>query len=179
MGVMDTVYLICMTFGLVYTLMTLFWGGAVSDWLEQAHLPVLQPVLLVSGITAFGAAGLLLSRLTSFSAWTVLGLAAAGGAALAVLAYFVWVEPMAKAENSTGYSMQQLVGQIGEVWTSIPSGGLGEVLIAMVAGTTHHMAASVDGEPIREGTRVVVVEVRDHVLHVTPFPHYEEKESML
>jgi len=177
--VMDTVYLICIVFGLVYTLTTLFFGDAVSDWLEQLQLPVLQPVLLVSGITAFGAAGLLLTRLTSFSAWTVLGLAALAGVALAVLAYFVWVEPMAKAENTTGYSMQQLVGQIGEVWTSIPSGGLGEVLIVMVAGTTHHMAASVDGEPIREGTRVVVVEVRDHVLYVTPFPQFDEKEAML
>lgn len=35
MGVMDTVYLICIVFGLVYTLTTLFFGDAVSDWLEQ------------------------------------------------------------------------------------------------------------------------------------------------
>jgi membrane protein implicated in regulation of membrane protease activity len=40
------------------------------------------------------------------------------------------------------------------------------------------MAASLDGIPIKQGTRVVVVEVRDHVLYVTPFPHEaSEKEE--
>jgi hypothetical protein len=62
--------------------------------------------------------------------------------------------------------------------TSIPAEGLGEVLITMVGGTTNHMAASIDREAIREGTRVVVIDVRDHVLYVTPFQNPMEKESV-
>lgn len=177
-SVLETIYIVCLVFGLIYTLVTLIFGHSVADWLEQVHfhLPVLQPVLLVSGLTAFGGAGYLLSHLTSFSAGVVLALAIVVGAGLAVASYFLYVEPMSRAENSTGYSMAQLNGKLGEVSTTIPADGLGEVLVTLVSGTTHHMAASVDQTPIREGTRVVVVEVRDHVLFVTPFPEFSEKE---
>ncbi|MFY0543950.1 serine protease [Brevibacillus sp. H7] len=178
MSWLDSIYLICIGVGLVYTFVTLFLGDAASDWLNHAHLPVLQPVLWVSGLTAFGGAGFLLSRLTSYSPLTSLALAAIGGVALAIAAYFIWVEPMSDAEASTGYSMQQLVGRVGEVWTTIPEKGFGEVLISMVSGTTHHMAASLTREPIREGTRVLVVEVREHVLYVTPLPNQGERESL-
>lgn len=173
------IYLLCLICGLIYTLVTLFFGH-VTDWLGQVHvhLPVLQPILLVSGITAFGGAGYLLTRFTSLASGVVLVLAFACGLVLAVAAYFLWVEPMNRAENSIGYSMSQLTGKIGEVVTTIPSQGLGEVLVSMVSGTTNHMAASLDRELIREGVRVVVVEVRDHVLYVTPFPDNEEKERM-
>jgi membrane protein implicated in regulation of membrane protease activity len=177
-SLLETIYLVCIVIGLVYTLVTLIFGEAVSDWVQHAHLPVLQPVLWVSGLVAFGGTGFVLTRLTSFSAATNVALAAMGGAALAIAAYFVWVEPMSEAENSTGYSMRQLVGRVGEVWTTIPAHGLGEVVIAMVSGTTSHMAASADNQPIREGTKVVVVEVRNHVLYVAPFETDEERESI-
>lgn len=166
-----------MAVGLVCTFVTLFLGDAVSDWFHSLHLPVLQPILWVSGLTAFGGTGFLITRLTSYSPLTSLGLAALGGVSLSIAAYFIWVEPMRDAEASTGYSMQELVGRVGEVWTTIPEKGLGEVLITMVSGTTNHMAASFTEEPIREGTQVLVVEVRDHVLYVTPFENQRERES--
>jgi membrane protein implicated in regulation of membrane protease activity len=165
---LESIYLICIGVGLLYSFITLFFGDSVTDWLHGVHLPALQPILWVSGLTAFGGVGFLLSRLTSFSVPTILALAFLGGAALAVAAYFIWVEPMSQAETSTGYSMLQLVGRVGEVWTTIPANGLGEVLISMVSGTTNNMAASLTNEPIKEGTRVLVVEVREHVLYVTP-----------
>jgi membrane-bound ClpP family serine protease len=173
---LETIYLVCVAFGLVYALVTFFVGEAVSDWLQHAHLPVLQPVLWVSGLAAFGGTGFLLTQLTAFSAATTAALAAVGGVALAIAAYFIWVEPMSEAENSTGYSMRQLVGHVGEVWTSIPANGFGEVLITLVSGTTHHIAASASSEPIPEGTRVLVVEVSNHVLYVAPFQPDEERE---
>ena len=39
----------------------------------------------------------------------------------------------------------------------------------MGAGNTFRTAASFDGTPIPEGTRIVVVEIRDGDLFVTPF----------
>ncbi|WP_421617433.1 serine protease [Brevibacillus sp. TJ4] len=170
MGVMETIYLTCLVGGLIYALITLFLGDAISDLIGEISLPLLQPILLVSGITAFGGIGFLLTRLTTLSVVQVLLFAVLAGALLAVGAYFLWIKPMGKAEMSIGYSMEQLQGKIGEVGTTIPAEGLGEVLISMVSGITHHMAASVDKQQIPEGTRVVVVEVRDHVLYVVPFP---------
>jgi len=175
-GVLETVYMVCLVCGLIYTLMSLIFGDTVSDWLGQLHLPVFEPIMVVSGITAFGGAGYLLSRFTSLSWLVVFVLAVAIGGGLAVLAYFVWVKPMSHAENSTGYSMSQLGGKLGEVNTTIPADGLGEVLLPLISGMTYHMAASLEGQSIRQGTRVVVVEVRDHVLYVTPFLNESEKE---
>lgn len=175
MGAMEMIYLICLVGGLIYALVTLLLGDAISDMLGELHLPVLQPILLVSGLTAFGGVGFLLTRLTEWSGLAVFLLSAVVGALLAVAAYFLWIKPMDKAETSTGYSMSQLPGKIGEVGTTIPSEGLGEVLVKMVSGTTYHMASSMEKESIPAGTRVVVVEVRDHVLYVTPFPGDHEK----
>lgn len=175
MSALETVYLVCLVVGFVYAIVTLLTGDAISDMLGEMHLPVFQPILLVSGITAFGGAGFLLSRLTDMTAAAVCILAILIGILLAMAAYFLWVKPMDKAETSTGFSMNQLPGKIGEVGTAIPAKGLGEVYVSMVSGTTYHMAASVDSEPIPAGTRVVVVEVRDHVLYVTPFPDMYEK----
>lgn len=170
MGAWETIYLICLAGGLVYALITLFLGDAISDMLGEIHLPLLQPILLVSGITAFGGVGFILTRLTALTTGEILLFALLAGALLAVGAYFLWIKPMNRAEVSTGYSMNHLQGKIGEVGTTIPADGLGEVLVNMVSGVTHHMAASLENQPIPAGTRVVVVEVRDHVLYVTPFP---------
>ncbi|MFS0553549.1 NfeD family protein [Brevibacillus sp. 179-C9.3 HS] len=169
MGVLETVYMVCLVLGLIYTLLSLLFGDTVSDWLGHLHLPFAQPILLVSGMTAFGGAGYLLSRYTSLGAIVVLMLAVVIGAALALASFFLWVKPMSRAENSTSYSMSQLGGKLGEVGTTIPAKGLGEVLLPMISGTTYHMAASLEGQIIPQGTRVVVVEVRDHVLYVIPF----------
>lgn len=180
MEVLETVYIVCLVCGVLYALAALLFGHTGADWMGghgHVHLPVLQPILLVSGATAFGAAGYLLSGFTALSEWAILGLAAVIGIGLAVASYFLWVQPMSKAENSTGYAMSQLGGKLGEVRTTIPENGLGEVLVSMVSGTTFHMAASLDGSPIREGSRVVVVEVRDHVLYVTPFQADSEIEE--
>lgn len=175
MEVLEAIFLICLISGLLYSLATLIFGHTSEH--AHGHLPVLQPILLVSGITAFGGAGFLLSRLTTLSAGVVLGLAVLIGAGLAVAAYYIWVEPMSRAENSTGYTMSQLHGKIAEVATTIPAEGLGEVYVSVISGTVYHMAASMEKRMIKEGTRVVVVEVRDHVLYVTPFPEYLEEET--
>lgn len=169
MGVLETVFMVCLVSGLLFSLITLLFGDTVSDWLGQLHLPFAQPILFISGITAFGGAGYLLTKYTSFAVLTVLILAVFIGMTLAFASYFIWIKPMSNAENSTGYSMSQLGGKLGEVGTTIPAKGLGEVLLPMVSGTTYHMAASLEGEMIPQGARVVVIEVRDHVLYVTPF----------
>ncbi|MGN7469434.1 NfeD family protein [Brevibacillus sp. SAFN-007a] len=169
MNVLETVYMVCLVIGLMYTVFSLLFGDTVSEWLGQLHLPLFQPITFVSGLTAFGGAGYILSGFPSLSAWMVFAFAVVIGAGLAVLAHFLWVRPMSRVENSTGYSMAQLGGKLGEVGTTIPAEGLGEVFLPMISGTTYHMAASLEGKTIPQGTRVVVVEVRDHVLYVIPF----------
>lgn len=164
---LDAIFLICIGFGLIYACVTLIFGDS-GGWLDHLQIPVLQPITFISGVTAFGGSGFLLTRLTTFSTLTNVLLALLSGAIIAILSYFIWIEPMKEAETSTGYSIKQLIGRVGEVWTTIPEGGLGEIVIPMVNGTTNHMAASWLKEPITEGTKVIVVDIQDHVLYVKP-----------
>jgi hypothetical protein len=62
--------------------------------------------------------------------------------------------------------LHDLVGKQGEVWVTIPSDGFGEVVITIAGGNTNHIAASLAGISIPEGTMVVIKEVKDHVIYV-------------
>lgn len=91
-------------------------------------------------------------------------------ALVALIAFFIYLPSMQRAESSTGFSMHDLVGKIGEVTVAIPpKGGYGEVLLLVGASHTNQIAGSFSGEPIPEGARVVVVKAEQHTLYVTPF----------
>jgi len=81
--------------------------------------------------------------------------------------YFLYVKRMRDAENSTGFSITELAGRIGEVSAAIPSDGYGEVVIKTGVGVTNQIAASFDKEELPAGTRIVVVEVKDDTLYVS------------
>ncbi|WP_240873553.1 hypothetical protein [Shimazuella soli] len=76
------------------------------------------------------------------------------------------IRPAERTESSTGFSVQDLIGKHGEVWIGIPVDGFGEVLITMAGGNTNHIAASMDGNLIPEGTRVIVRNVKDQIIYV-------------
>nr|WP_204517557.1 NfeD family protein [Brevibacillus fulvus] len=169
MSGVELFFLGCFAFGLIYALLLLLFGDASTGWVDGFVLPPLHPVVLVGGVTAFGGSGFLLDRYANLALIYVCLAALAIAAVLSLSVYFLLVRPMRHAENSVGYSMNDLIGKIGYVWTTVPADGLGEVVVTMVGGTTSHMAVSVDRTEIAEGTRVVVVDVRDHVLQVALF----------
>lgn len=150
-------------FGVLFAIVTLIFG----DVLESESFPFLQPIVLVVGVTIFGAAGILLTNYSAMNAFATLLLSIIAAILLSVAMYFLYVKRMKGAENSISFSINDLVGRIGEVNTSIPSTGYGEVVIHMGASFTHQIAASFDKDSISEGVRVVVVEVKDDTLYVT------------
>lgn len=171
---LEGLFIGCLAGGILFALVSVVLGDWISasldgmlDFLSFDGYPVLQPTAIVSGITAFGGAGLLLSHHTSLSNAFVILTAIVIGLAAAIGMFFFYVRPMARSENSTSYSMKELSGAIGEVSITIPGKGFGEVLIKVGAGLTNHIASSVDGDQIPAGERVVVVSVDGHTLHVS------------
>ncbi|WP_028546809.1 hypothetical protein [Paenibacillus taiwanensis] len=168
---METLYWGLLVFGVVYALVTLLF----SDLLEHAfhfvvgdaHVPFLQPTILVSGLTTIGAIGILLTRYSLLHTGIILTIAVAGAIILAVLVYFLYIKPMENSENSIGYSMQDLVGSIGDVSITIPAQGYGEVIIKVGVSNTNQIAASFDGVVIAQNSRVVVIEVKEHTVYVS------------
>lgn len=172
---MQELYWGCLIGGVIFTLVTVLIGDVVGHFIHgvlgalsfDAH--VFQPVVVVGGITVFGGAGVLLTQYTSLSVSITLLLSLFLAILLSIPVYFFYVKPMQHSENSTGFSMQDLIGKLGEVTVPIPATGYGEVLIKMATGTTNQIAVSFDGERVASGVRVVVVDVQEHVVRVSRY----------
>lgn len=168
---MLTVYWACLLGGLGFTVLALFVGDLLEGMLEAFDSldGFVDPLSLVGGIAGFGAAGIILSTATTLSDGPAALLAAGIGMALAVVMHFLYVRPMKNSESSSGFSVQEYRGKIGEVLTTIPARGFGEVLIRMGPSNTFQAAASFENVEIPGGTQVVVIDVRDGDLFVAPF----------
>lgn len=169
---METVFWGLLIFGILYALISLLLSDVIEHAFESLfgdlHLPFLQPTVLVSGITAFGGAGVLLSEYTDFSSLWVILLALGSAFIISISVFFLYIKPMQNSEVSLSYSIQDLVGSIGEVSITIPAKGCGEVIVKAGIGNTNHIASSWDEIEIPQDTRVVVVEVKGDTLYVTP-----------
>lgn len=170
------IYWICIIGGVLFALVSIVFGdilgdlvGGFFDFLSFDHLDFLHPMVLIGGITIFGGSGIMLSRYTHMEPVPVAILSLMIAIAISILVYFAYVKPMKNSENSTGFSIKDLVGKIGEVTVSIPVSGYGEVLLRVGAGNTNQIAASLDQSEIPTGTRVVVGETKDGVLYVFPY----------
>jgi len=168
---MLTVFWACLLGGLAFTLIALFFGDLLDGVLDgfDALDGFLDPLSLVGGVAAFGAAGVVLQSVTALGDGATAALAALIGVAAALAMSFLYVRPMKRSEASTGFSVAEYRGKPGEVITTIPARGYGEVLVRMGASNTFRQAASFSGAEIPRGAPVVVVEVRDGDLYVAPF----------
>jgi membrane-bound ClpP family serine protease len=172
---MLTIYWACLLGGLAFTLLAFFLGDVLEGVLDSLDAldGLLDPLSLVGGIAAFGGTGVILSTTADLSGGAAAALSALVGFGLALAMHFVYVRPMKRGENSTAFSMTEYPGKIGEVITTVPAHGYGEVLVRMGASNTFRQAASFDEVEIPRGMRVVVVEVREGDLYVAPFTEEE------
>lgn len=85
-----------------------------------------------------------------------------------ILIYNFLIIPISNAESSSAHSYKTYRGRIGEVITTIPADGVGEILLESVSGSTNEAAKSFDEKTIPQGTKIVVVEVTDEFLYVSP-----------
>ncbi|MGG3326681.1 NfeD family protein, partial [Bacillus velezensis] len=82
--------------------------------------------------------------------------------------HFFVLLPLSSAEESLAYRETDLKGRVGRVITSVPKDGYGEVIIEGIGGAISKSAVSFEQEQISYGTSVLVIDVKDGVLFVTP-----------
>ncbi|UVI27865.1 NfeD family protein [Paenibacillus spongiae] len=171
---MEALFWSCLVGGVLFAVVSVIFGDWLSmaldgmlDFLSFDGHHWLQPMSIVGGITVFGGTGLLLHRYSPLGSAAIIVLSILIAIAAAILVYYLYIRPMERSENSTGYSMKELTGAIAEVLVPVPIGGYGEVMIKVGAGRTNHIAASYEGENIPAGTRVVVVDVKDGAVMVS------------
>ncbi len=166
----------CLSVGIIFAVVSLIFGDMLSDIFDGIFDAIsfdsadfIHPMVIVGGITVFGGCGILLSQYTSLTPSLVALFSLFNAFIISAVVHFAYVRPMKNSENSIGFSVQDLVGRIGEVVIPVPENGCGEVLIRIGAGNTNQIAASLDGKVLSMGTRIVVAEVKDHVLYVFPY----------
>lgn len=166
----------CLIGGAVFALVVVIFGDLIGnffdgafDFLSQDHLDFLSPTVVVGGITVFGGAGIMLTRHSALGKFPVFVLSIILAVLVSLLVYFAYVKPMKRAENSTCFSVRELMGKIGEVTIPIPAKGMGEVMLRVGAGNTNQIAGSFQGEEIQVGTKVVVTETSEGILYVIKF----------
>ncbi|MGG1651161.1 protease [Paenibacillus sp. NRS-1780] len=166
---METIFWWLLAGGAIFTVVSVLIGDVLGGWLDGLEMPSLdwfRPVVLLGAMTTFGGAGVLLTKYTGLSMSRVVLLALAIAFVVGVLVFFAFIKPVANSEVSSGFSMRELTGKIGEVTVPVPEVGYGEVMIRLGAGNTIHTASSFDHKPLAAGTRIVVVEVAEGVVHV-------------
>jgi membrane protein implicated in regulation of membrane protease activity len=166
----------CLITGIVFTLLTVifddFLGNALENVLEALtfDLPgIFQTTVIMSGLTSFGGTGIILVTYTNIPPLLSFTFSFLVAIMLSILFYFFYVKPMENTENSTGFSMQDLIGKVGEVTIPIPVNGYGEVVLSIGGSSTNQIAGSFEGMEISIGTKVLVIEISEDTLLVSPY----------
>ncbi|WP_128895167.1 protease [Longirhabdus pacifica] len=176
---MATLYLGCFIFGVLFVVVTVVFGDIVGGIFDgifdflSFELAFIQPLTIVGGLAAFGGSGLLLDQFSSLSSSIIFLLSLCIAVIASVMSYILYIKPMSKAENSLAFSIQDLVGQLGEVSIPVPNDGFGQVEIKSKTGNVYEIAASFDQKEIALGQKVVVVEEREGALYVSPLKEDE------
>ena len=181
------IYGICLAVGLLFTIISAvaghFFGGgdahtdvgtgghaeAGFDHSGMPGISFFSPTVLASFVTAFGAFGLIFTRIPpTSSVWASAPLSAAGGAVVAWLVFLLFNAMFKGTQSSSESHVGSLIGQSASVITPIPQNGVGE--IAYVQGGTRYTAPAraETGQPIGNGQTVRISRVVGTQFHVQP-----------
>ena len=139
------IYAICLVGGLIFTLFSavvghLFGGHGDAHVGMDGHadggvghdgvpgISFLSPTVLASFVTAFGAFGLIFSKIDATSAvWFSAPLSFFGGLTVALLVLWLFNAMFKKTEGSSESRIAMLIGQTAAIVTPIPENGVGEI----------------------------------------------------
>ncbi|WP_332275691.1 NfeD family protein [Bacillus velezensis] len=165
---LETVYLYTLIISGSLTLLILFFQDVFHGLSEAIPVSFLNPALILSFLTIFSASGYIGEIAAPLSSSVIALLSFVLSVLLVSLLHFFVLVPLSSAEESLAYRETDLKGRVGRVITSVPKDGYGEVIIEGIGGAISKSAVSFEQEQIKYGTAVLVIDVKDGVLFVTP-----------
>ena len=147
-------------------------GGHAEAGFEDTGMPGLSPfspTTISAFLTAFGALGLILSRIEATkSPWISAPLALLGAALIAAAVVTMFAFIFHKTQSSSESHIGTLVGMSATVITPIPPNGVGE--IAYVQNGTRYSAPARDerGALVSSGQTVKIVRIVGSQFYVAP-----------
>jgi len=131
--------------------------------------PFLNPVLILSFFTILCGIGYLFVTFTSLSPiLATLFSAIISFIIVAIIHVFILV-PVSTAQESLTITEEDLKGRLGKVIITVPEDGFGEVLITSNSGSFAKPAVSFDKEAIPAEAEVLIIDVKNGVLYVSPY----------
>ncbi|MGA9043130.1 MAG: NfeD family protein [Terriglobales bacterium] len=171
------VYVICLVAGLIFTLFSavlghLFgghgevhvgMGGHADGGVGGDGVPgisFLSPTVLASFVTAFGAIGLIFSKIDATSnVWINAPISFFGALAVALLVLWLFNVMFKRTEGSSESRVAQLIGQTAAIVSPIPENGVGEISYTQ-AGSRYTAPARADkGGTISTGKTVKITRI--------------------
>jgi len=180
------VYLGCMCFGLLFTILSAFFGhlfgghdahadvgtgGHAEAGFEHSGMPGLSPfsqTTICSFITAFGGFGLIFTRIRATSSvWVNVPLSILAGLVVAAGVFFVFEAIFSRMQASSEGHMSMLLGRTATVISPIPASGMGE--IAYVQGGSRYTAPAreQDGKAVGAGQTVKIMRIAESQFFVS------------
>ncbi len=172
------IYIACLALGLLFTIISAFMGhffgghdvhadlgtgGHAEAGYDHSGVPGISffsPTVLACFVTAFGACGLVLSRVESLkSVWITAPISAVAGFIMALLAFTLFNYMFRATQSSSESHVASLIGQTASIITPIPSNGVGE--IAYIQGGSRYTAPArtETGSPVAAGKPVRITRV--------------------
>jgi len=172
-----TVYAICLVFGLIFTIFSAVFGhlfgghggghigmggqadgGIGHDGVQG--ISIFSPTALATFITAFGAFGLIFSRLDQTSSpWLNAPLSFVCGLGVAGAVLWLFNAIMRRTESSSESRVAQLVGQTAAIVTPIPINGVGEISYTQAGSRYSAPARAEQGGTIAGGQTVKITRI--------------------
>lgn len=162
----QTIYLYTLMIAGSLTLLFLFFGDVFAGLSEG--IPFLNPTLALAFFTCFSAGGYIGELILPLSHLLIALFSCILSIILVILLHFFVLVPLSSAEESLVYKEDDLRGRVGKVITAVPIEGFGEVVIEGIGGTISKSAVSFENQQISYGTTVLVVDINNGVLLVTP-----------
>jgi membrane protein implicated in regulation of membrane protease activity len=160
---LETIYLYGLIGSGILTILYVFF----ADVIHFDGPDFLNPVIIFAFVTIFSASGYLFEKLSSIHYLAILAISTILALILVTFLNVFVLIPLSNAEESLVYKESDLRGRIGTVITAIPADGYGEVMIESISGRIAKPATSFDRVQIANGTKVLVVDIKDGVLQVS------------
>jgi membrane protein implicated in regulation of membrane protease activity len=189
---METIFLACFVFGLLFTLASValgFVGGVGGHAAHVGHvhvghahpthdaghdtnsLPLLNASSAIGGLTWFGAAGYVLTRMSDWALpVAIIAALVVGAIGWYVVARFLGL--ILKGEVEMNPDDYRLEGTVGQVSVGIPAGGTGEILFEKGGSRRGEAARALAGQAIPRGTEVVITTYADGFATVQPWTEF-------
>ncbi|MGI8603636.1 MAG: NfeD family protein [Verrucomicrobiales bacterium] len=178
------VYLGCLGFGLVFTLISAFMadvfgghdvgghdvaghdahdlgtGGHAEAGYDMPGFSVFSPTVIASFVTAFGGFGMIFSKIKATSSpWISAPLAAVCAFFAAGAVVWLFRQVFSKTQSSSESRVASLVGMMANVISPIPENGVGEIAYVQSGSRYSAPAREETGMPLSAGQAVRITRI--------------------